>query len=604
MSEDENVEAVKERAKELREIAPKDPSEVPIAETQELINNSSAAVREDASFALAMVATLRTEEARNLVGDFVGMLDDESAEVRYHGAYSIGCVGEDYPQDIRNTANDLKPLLTDSDDLVRAHAALALAAVAAKYPEDVRDVVEDLRPFLNSSDDQVRGHAALVFANLAKEYPEDVREVVSGLEPLLTKRDRWSKRRASLALARVAEEYPEDVHVATRSLEALLSDEDQEVEENAKTALRRLNDEMDSDRPTTTEKNPGRSNQLSSHNISREDLESIDPYDFEQLVADVWEAKGYDTTVRSKSGDEGIDVEAEKTGYKEVIQAKRYNISNKLGSEDIRFYATLYQQEPEANSVVIVTSSEFTDEGRVLADKLKVDTFNGDELISEIQEYNVELTSVFNQEQSNSTDSFDSKHNSSSSPQSFDHPFGYTHQGVRKSDLFGLTCPVCSSQDSIWATPSVNTGTRHKCSSCNTKWRQIKDTKGWTVDSKESIEVWTAHDGPLHLQSGTPEEWMKGNYTHRDHHPKVTTAAEGCFIATAAFGTPHAEEIDELREFRDNILLSNTLGEMFVDAYYRFSPPIAEWISESERRKKTTRRLVIDPSLWFVRKIQ
>ena len=601
----ENEGADKERAKELRETAPEEPSEVPIAETQKLFKSSSVSVREDASSVLATIATFDREEARGLIGDFVSMLEDESAEVRYHGAYSLSAVGEEYPQDVRNATDVLKRLLADSDDRVRAHAALALGTIAAEYPEDVRDVVEELRPFLNSSDTEVQAHAALVFANLAKEYPADVRTVVTELEPLLTNRSgyhHWSKRRASLALAHVAEEYPEDVLVAINSLEHLLEDNDQEVKENAETALRRLSG--DSNSSSKVGSSLDRSTQLSSSDISREDFESIDPYDFEQLVADVWDAKGYDTTVRSKSGDEGIDVEAEKTGYKEVIQVKRYNISNKLGSKDIRFYATLYQQEPEANSVVIVTSGEFTDEGRVLADKLKVDTLNGDELISEIQEYNVELTSVFDQEQSNSTDSFDSKHNSSSSPQSFDHPFGYTHQGVRKSDLFGLTCPVCSSQDSIWATPSVNTGTRHKCSNCNTKWRQIKDARGWTVDSKESIEVWTAHDGPLHLQSGTPEEWMNGNYTHREHHPKVTTADEGCFIATAAFGTPHAEEIDELREFRDHILLSNTLGEMFVDAYYRFSPPVAEWISESERRKKTTRRLVIDPSLWFVKKIQ
>ncbi|GAB7091407.1 hypothetical protein JCM18237_16780 [Halorubrum luteum] len=334
------------------------------------------------------------------------MLDDESAEVRYHGAYSLSAVGEEYPQDVRNATDDLKPLLADSDNRVRAHAAVALGTMAAEYPEDVRDVVEDLRPFLNSPDDNVRGHAALVFANLAAEYPEDVRDVVSDLEPLLTKRDIWSKRRASLALAHVAEEYPEDVRVATVSLESLLEDEDQETKENAKTALRRLIE--DSNSSTKGGSNLDQSNQLSSQNISREDLESIDPYNFEQLVADVWEAKGYDTTVRSKSGDKGIDVEAEKTGYKEVIQVKRYNINNKLGSEDVRFYATLYQQEPEANSVVVVTSGEFTKEGRELAEDLKIETLNGNELVTEIQEHNVELNSVLNQEKSNNNQSITS----------------------------------------------------------------------------------------------------------------------------------------------------------------------------------------------------
>jgi len=53
----------------------------------------------------------------------------------------------------------------------------------------------------------------------------------------------------------------------------------------------------------------------------------------------------------------------------------------------------------------------------------------------------------------------------------------------------------------------------------------------------------------------------------------------GCFIATAAYGTPMAKEIQILREFRDGYLLTNPLGRVFVDFYYRVSPPIAEFIN-------------------------
>jgi alpha-tubulin suppressor-like RCC1 family protein len=63
----------------------------------------------------------------------------------------------------------------------------------------------------------------------------------------------------------------------------------------------------------------------------------------------------------------------------------------------------------------------------------------------------------------------------------------------------------------------------------------------------------------------------------------------GCFIATAAYGTPMAQEIQILREFRDEYLLTSLLGRAFVDFYYRVSPPIAEFITEHPGLKPIVR---------------
>lgn len=68
-----------------------------------------------------------------------------------------------------------------------------------------------------------------------------------------------------------------------------------------------------------------------------------------------------------------------------------------------------------------------------------------------------------------------------------------------------------------------------------------------------------------------------------------TTKAGGCFIATAAYGTPIAAEIQSLREFRDEYLLTNPVGKAFVDFYYRISPPIAEFITEHPSLKPVVR---------------
>ncbi len=69
----------------------------------------------------------------------------------------------------------------------------------------------------------------------------------------------------------------------------------------------------------------------------------------------------------------------------------------------------------------------------------------------------------------------------------------------------------------------------------------------------------------------------------------------GCFIATAAYGTPTAKQIDVLREFRDVVLLKSTVGSRLVDFYYRTSPPIADFISKHDVVRTLVRELVIDP---------
>lgn len=54
-----------------------------------------------------------------------------------------------------------------------------------------------------------------------------------------------------------------------------------------------------------------------------------------------------------------------------------------------------------------------------------------------------------------------------------------------------------------------------------------------------------------------------------------------CFIASAAYGTPLAGQIDTLRAVRDEYLLSNAAGTAFVDAYYQVSPAIADVVAKS-----------------------
>ncbi len=66
----------------------------------------------------------------------------------------------------------------------------------------------------------------------------------------------------------------------------------------------------------------------------------------------------------------------------------------------------------------------------------------------------------------------------------------------------------------------------------------------------------------------------------------------GCFIATAAYGTPLARQIEVLRRFRDHHLLDNPLGQLAVATYVSLSPPVASAISSDEHLRAAARWLV------------
>jgi hypothetical protein len=76
-------------------------------------------------------------------------------------------------------------------------------------------------------------------------------------------------------------------------------------------------------------------------------------------------------------------------------------------------------------------------------------------------------------------------------------------------------------------------------------------------------------------------------------HPKEKEGI--CFIATTAYGTDTAKEIDILREFRDTILLPNRLGAEFVSLYYKISPPVADFVSQHEILRTAVRVGFVDP---------
>ncbi len=62
-------------------------------------------------------------------------------------------------------------------------------------------------------------------------------------------------------------------------------------------------------------------------------------------------------------------------------------------------------------------------------------------------------------------------------------------------------------------------------------------------------------------------------------YPVLPDKKSGCFIATAAYGSPSAPEVLVLRSLRDRYLLSSTAGRRFVAWYYRNGPVAAAFVN-------------------------
>ena len=84
--------------------------------------------------------------------------------------------------------------------------------------------------------------------------------------------------------------------------------------------------------------------------------------------------------------------------------------------------------------------------------------------------------------------------------------------------------------------------------------------------------------------------------------PKQTESNEsgGCLIATAAFGSEMAPQVQLLREIRDNTVLQTESGTAFMTSfnqfYYSFSPVVADYERENPVFKEAV-KLTLTPLL-------
>jgi hypothetical protein len=67
----------------------------------------------------------------------------------------------------------------------------------------------------------------------------------------------------------------------------------------------------------------------------------------------------------------------------------------------------------------------------------------------------------------------------------------------------------------------------------------------------------------------------------------------GCFVATAAWGSPLEPEVSVLRRFRDSVLINSGAGRGFIALYYRWSPFAAHFMERCAPLRGAVRFLLV-----------
>jgi len=116
--------------------------------------------------------------------------------------------------------------------------------------------------------------------------------------------------------------------------------------------------------------------------------------------------------------------------------------------------------------------------------------------------------------------------------------------------------------------------------------------EGWMVPgsrvdhdngSPSTVEIQVYHFTGVQAGSPSGSDWRSTD----------VVAGGGCFIATAAYGSNMDKHVKILSKFRDRHLLANSIGRNIVDAYYKFSPPVADYLHKHPFARAVVRYALI-----------
>lgn len=140
-------------------------------------------------------------------------------------------------------------------------------------------------------------------------------------------------------------------------------------------------------------------------------------------------------------------------------------------------------------------------------------------------------------------------------------------------------------------------------------------TEGTAVDQVASVDQSILHEieqlktnstlmqsSLRNLQSKTKifEELDKENASirlindslNKNYNQNLQPSKQGCYIATAVYGSYNCPEVCVLRRFRDNVLAMSMYGRLFIKAYYWTSPYIVKKYGSSKLLKSIVKPML------------
>lgn len=316
------------------------------------------------------------------------------------------------------------------------------------------------------------------------------------------------------------------------------------------------------------------------------------PQDFEDFVVQLFVDNSYSVQQTKYSGDFGVDLIAKKSSKSLAVQVKRYQKNNKVSVKDINqiFGGKEYYNCEDA---LIITTSSFTKPAMKLANKNNVDLWDWDIFQKYVCDTYLDGVDFFK--------FFENHNNSKNSNEKFGININrITYNQLMKGNEVATEIyfnVINQTDQNIFIDidlPTLVTNDNHQIESTSYLTGYFKQGVIYAGCKIDCCFIFNSNQLPrVRIGDRLIINISGSNYTSiiKNHIPS-DNAKSGCFIATTAFNTANAFEVQILKRWRDNTLNHINLGQKFVCVYYLINPAIAIFINKSKVLKSVTKTLL------------